>query len=169
MSNLIVDGLKNFIDEDETLAEFDLDEMPDVDGEQKVKLHTGGKTIEVEVESDEHEEAERLEDSALTDSLYTVIACTDDFAYGSNRAVIVEAKSEGDAVAKYRKRLEANGMKVNSINARPTYQSDIDKGITRLKLDSLRDFKVKDSKSGRTFVVNAKDSKEAVNKVRKLI
>lgn len=71
--------------------------------------------------------------SSLKDTAYTVTACTNDFPYGNNVAVIVDANSEDEAVAKYRKVIEARGDKINYISATPTTSSDIAKGISRFK------------------------------------
>lgn len=71
--------------------------------------------------------------SSLKDMAYTVTACTNDFPYGNNVAVIVDANSEDEAVAKYRKVLETRGDKINHISATPTTSSDIAKGISRFK------------------------------------
>lgn len=71
--------------------------------------------------------------SSLKDTAYTVTACTNDFPYGNNVAVIVDANSEDEAVAKCRKVFEARGDKINHISATPTTSSDIARGISRLK------------------------------------
>ena len=71
--------------------------------------------------------------SSLKDTAYTVMARTNDFPYGNNVAVIVDANSADEAVAKYRKVIEARGDKINSISATPTTSSDIARGISRLK------------------------------------
>lgn len=71
--------------------------------------------------------------SSLKDTAYTVTARTNDFPYGNNVAVIVDANSEDEAVAKCRKVFEARGDKINHISATPTTSSDIAKGISRLK------------------------------------
>lgn len=71
--------------------------------------------------------------SSLKDTAYTVTARTNDFPYGNNVAVIVDANSEDEAVAKCRKVFEARGDKINHISATPTTSSDIAKGISRFK------------------------------------
>lgn len=71
--------------------------------------------------------------SSLKDTAYTVMARTNDFPYGNNVAVIVDANSEDEAVAKCRKVFEARGDKINHISATPTTSSDIARGISRLK------------------------------------
>lgn len=71
--------------------------------------------------------------SSLKDTAYTVTARTNDFPYGNNVAVIVDANSEDEAVAKCRKVFEARGDKINYISATPTTSSDIAKGISRFK------------------------------------
>ena len=96
----------------------------------KVVDKSTGKTLLVKA-TDSMEAVKRV--SSLKDTAYTVMARTNDFPYGNNVAVIVDANSEDEAVAKCRKVFEARGDKINHISATPTTSSDIARGISRLK------------------------------------
>lgn len=96
----------------------------------KVVDKSTGKTLLVKA-TDSMEAVKRV--SSLKDTVYTAMARTNDFPYGNNVAVIVDANSEDEAVAKCRKVFEARGDKINHISATPTTSSDIARGISRLK------------------------------------
>lgn len=155
-------------DDDETIAEFDLDTLPSVDGEQKVKLHTGGKVVEVEVESEEHEREEHMEDS---DSGYVgnarIVSKSDLPKLGD---VYKPVPSYGKAI-----RIIQSGKKDGYTIYRVFYRRPEDeKRSEGLENSASFSFAVKDSKfkvkdsRGKEFLVIADSYDEAVKKVCKV-
>lgn len=145
-------------DDDETIAEIDLDNEPEVDGEQKVKLHTGGKVIEVEVESEEHEREERLGDSVVCDA--------DKYVYQLKKGDNIVFNGQKHRITNITKSVLGGGRDVLYEISTSTGQKFEYTSFMKIRVvDSKKQFEVKDSK-GKKYLVMAEDSDEAVKKVR---
>lgn len=149
------------VSDDETVGEFDLDTLPSENGEQKVKLHTGGKVIEVEVESEEHEREERMKDSSVSDSYK--------YVHQLKRGDTIIYNGQRHQITNINKSVMGGGRDV-------LYEIDTSKGQkfeytsfmkVRVADGGLRVFKVKDS-SGKVFAVRAADEVSAVRKLKRV-
>lgn len=148
------------VDDDETIAEFDLDEMPSVDGEQKVKLHTGGKVVEVEVESEEHERMERLKDAQVSTSKWVKAS-----SLSAGNTIIETFTHSVGKVLSVKKSGDGVDVKVKLARNGETDEWHFGASENVPLVDSKKLFKVKD-KAGKEYAVFAKDSLEAVQKLK---